>query len=82
MTLTNSSGQMKTAISNGFGYYSFSDVVAGETYTIAASSKRFQFAPRLIMLSDAITELDLVAQPEGVADRRRSIRSVAQLISR
>jgi len=82
VTLTNSSGQTKTAISNGFGYYSFSDVAAGETYTIGASSKRYQFAPRLFMLSDAITELDLVAQPEGVADRRRSIRSVAQLISR
>ena len=45
-----------------FGYYSFTDVEVGQSYTVSVSSKRFTFATRLINLNDAVDGLDFEAQ--------------------
>ncbi len=44
LTLTDSSGQTKTATTSAFGYYHFEDVTAGATYIISAAAKRFVFS--------------------------------------
>ena len=41
VTITSTSGEVRSAISSSFGYYSFEDVTAGETYLISVSAKRF-----------------------------------------
>lgn len=43
ITLTDASGNVRTATTTSFGYYRFADVAAGETYVIAATGKRFAF---------------------------------------
>jgi len=43
VTMTDSSGNVRTATSTSFGYYRFSDVAAGETYIFTAQGKRFTF---------------------------------------
>ena len=44
ITMTDASGNNRTALTNSFGYYRFSDVTAGATYIITAQSKRFTFS--------------------------------------
>jgi uncharacterized protein (DUF2141 family) len=41
ITITDSSGAIRTTSTTTFGYYRFDDVQAGETYIISARGKRF-----------------------------------------
>jgi protocatechuate 3,4-dioxygenase beta subunit len=43
--LTDSSGNVRTAITDSLGYYQFDTVAAGETHTISVSAKRNRFNP-------------------------------------
>jgi hypothetical protein len=43
VTMTDSSGNMRTATTSIFGYYRFTDVPAGETYIFTVRGKRFTF---------------------------------------
>ena len=63
VTLTDSAGNTRTARTGSFGYYSFNEVEAGQTYTIAVNSKRFVFASQVVSVSDSITDLDFTAIP-------------------
>ncbi len=46
---------------NFFGYYSFKDIPAGETYVINVYSKRYQFNPQVINLTEDLNELNFIA---------------------
>lgn len=63
VVLTNTLGQTRTALSNGFGYYSFDDVSVGETYVVSATSKRYTFTPMVISPTEGTNELNLTAEP-------------------
>ena len=56
-------GGTRRVITTAFGYYRFDDVLAGEAYVIAVSSKRFEFAPRVINVIDELTNVDFTADP-------------------
>ena len=58
-------GQLFSAISNPFGYYSFNDLEAGNFYVMTISHKRYQFADdmRTFSLQDDITGVDFIANP-------------------
>ncbi len=60
--ISDQAGHTRSAITSAFGYYSFTDVEVGQTYTVSVSSKRFTFATRLVNLTDAIDGLDFTAQ--------------------
>ncbi len=60
VTLTDSQGMTLRVLSSSFGYYSFADVPAGETYIIGVASKRFHYTPRVIFAFDDLTEPDFV----------------------
>ncbi len=45
VTLTDTNGVRRTATTSTFGYYSFTNVPAGPTYTAAVASRRYQFTP-------------------------------------
>lgn len=62
VSLTDMSGNTRTARSSAFGYYSFEDVEVGATYTVAVSSKRFTFIPQVVSVNDNIADLDFTAQ--------------------
>lgn len=51
IVMTNSSGATRYALTNLLGYYVFHDVEVGETYIFEASSKRYQFANPLQVVS-------------------------------
>lgn len=41
--MTDTNGNVRTAVTSAFGYYRFTDVAAGETYIFMAKGKRFTF---------------------------------------
>ena len=61
VTLTDFNGQNRTAITNSFGYFSFDEVPVGATYIFEIRHKRYQFAPQVINVTDAIENLEFVA---------------------
>lgn len=63
VTLIDSRGQMRTALSNSFGFYRFDDIAVGETYVFYVSSKRYQFTPRVLTVNEEITDLNFSAAP-------------------
>jgi subtilisin-like proprotein convertase family protein len=64
VTLTNQAGEIvQSAVTGAFGFYRFSNVEVGQTYIVAVGSKRYFFTPRVIQVSDNLTELDFTALP-------------------
>lgn len=61
--MTDSSGAIRTATTTSFGYYTFADVPAGETYILTARAKRFSFAQptQVVSVSEETTEINFVA---------------------
>lgn len=63
VTITGPGGRKYQVMTNPFGYYSFENIPAGDSYFIAAEHKSFRFTPRVLSISDAVNNLDLVANP-------------------
>ena len=62
VSLTDSNGQRRITTSNSFGYYKFDDVQVGETYTISANHKRYEFSPRVLTLEDELTGFNITSK--------------------
>lgn len=64
ITLTDSSGAARTALTASLGYYSFEDIRAGETYILSIRSKRFTFSvsTRVLTVTDTLSDVDFVAE--------------------
>lgn len=62
VVLDDGNGNVRTALTSSFGYYSFDNVEAGRSYTVTVQSKRYQFTPKLVTVGDAIEDLDFIAQ--------------------
>ncbi|HQY68773.1 MAG TPA: carboxypeptidase regulatory-like domain-containing protein, partial [Pyrinomonadaceae bacterium] len=60
VTLTDSHGNRRTAITSSFGSYRFEDVEAGDTYIIAVNSRRYRFATRVVNVTDSLSDVDFV----------------------
>ncbi len=56
-------GEVRGALSNSFGYYRVDDLVVGELYSVTATHKRYQFVDgqRTISLEDNLDGYDFVA---------------------
>lgn len=63
ISMTDLNGTVRTALSSTFGYYQFDQVPVGQSYTLQAASKRYQFAnnPRVLNLVDTINDEDFVS---------------------
>jgi hypothetical protein len=59
--LTNAAGVRRSAVTSSFGFYTFTDVGAGQTYSIAVRSRRYKFASRSVSVLDTLTGVDFVA---------------------
>lgn len=64
ITLTDSDGEQRTAVSNSFGFYRFNDVPAGETYIMTISAKRYIFSPnsKVVSVTDDLLNADWIAE--------------------
>ena len=60
--MTNTNGNTRTALTNSFGYYRFENVAVGQTYIFNVTSKGNSFAPRVVIISEQIENLDFTAQ--------------------
>lgn len=60
VTITDTDGNVRVALTNGFGYYSFDEVEVGRDYIVTPVRKGYQFTPRLISLTDGLADLDFV----------------------
>ncbi len=58
VTLTNQFGQTRKVTTNASGTYQLDDVEAGQTYTLTATYRRFQFGTKVIQVSDSIADAD------------------------
>ena len=65
VTMTDSSGISRSAITSSLGYFRFDDVETGQTYIISVHSKVHQFAQptQVVVVADEITGLDFTASP-------------------
>jgi hypothetical protein len=63
VSITDASNNTRIAITNPFGYYSFSNVAAGATYTISVRAKRYTFTPQMMLVNNNLTNVDFVAGP-------------------
>lgn len=61
VTITRENGTSLTTATNSLGYYRFDEMDTGYTYIVSAASKRYEFSPRLISLTDEIANLDFFA---------------------
>jgi hypothetical protein len=57
VTLTDTNGESRTVMTGKFGSFRFTDVLAGETYILTVTSKRYNYAPLVITANEDITEL-------------------------
>ncbi len=61
VTLVDADGNVRTAMSNAWGYFAFYDVPAGRTYAASVKHKQFRFQVRSIDLGDDFANLDFTA---------------------
>jgi hypothetical protein len=63
VTFTATNGETRTALTNPFGYYRFTDLAVGETYVFSVSSKRYKFEndSQVINLTEARNDVNFVA---------------------
>jgi hypothetical protein len=68
VTMTDSSGNTRTATTTSFGYFSFDDVAAGETYIFAARGKRFSFGQntQVHSITEETSNINFVADYQSV----------------
>jgi sugar lactone lactonase YvrE len=62
ITFTDERGGDRVAVTNAFGYYTLSDLAAGQAYLARVSSKGLVFPSRLIQVNDSIAGADFSAQ--------------------
>jgi CSLREA domain-containing protein len=61
VTITNQNGEVKTSVTNSFGFYRFSEIESGQTYIIQAISKRYLFSPQVIVVNETLENFDFTA---------------------
>lgn len=61
VTITDESGKVRSTLTGSLGYYHLEDIEAGHTYVISVWSRRFTFEPRVISVTDNLTDVDFFA---------------------
>jgi hypothetical protein len=57
-------GSRRIALTNPFGYYTFQNVLTGQTYTMGVNSRLYSFPPPVqVTVNDNIINQDFVALP-------------------
>jgi hypothetical protein len=56
--MVDGNGQTRVAITNAFGYYSFSNVTAGQSVTLTAASRGLQFPAQTVSVSDTLSQVN------------------------
>ncbi|MEQ1606979.1 MAG: carboxypeptidase-like regulatory domain-containing protein, partial [Pyrinomonadaceae bacterium] len=62
VAITDSAGDRRSVTTGSFGFYSFEDVEAGQSYVIGVTSKRYRFGSRVVNVTDSLSDVDFVGQ--------------------
>jgi hypothetical protein len=62
VVLADAEGNVRTATTSSFGYFSFAGVPMGDDYTISVQSKRYHFESRSIAARGGLADIELVAR--------------------
>lgn len=62
VTISGQDGQPRTALTGSFGYYRFDNVTSGQTYVVSVAAKRYLFAPRVVDVSENLTDVDFTPE--------------------
>jgi hypothetical protein len=65
VSITDVNGNVRSAVTNSFGYYSIEGFTAGETYMLTVTDKNYHFAPQAMNVSGSTTEFNATAQPSN-----------------
>lgn len=62
--LVDAFGQVRYATTNPFGYYRFTNVEAGETYTLNVGAKNYMFKPstRILQVNEELTDINFISE--------------------
>ena len=60
--LTEANGNTQIVRTSSFGYYRFEDIEVGQNVTLMVYSRRYQFAPQIVNVSEKLTDLNFTAQ--------------------
>jgi hypothetical protein len=63
VTCQDFNGNTRVTRTGSFGYFSFSDIVVGETYVFYVESKGLVFPMRTLTVLDELNDLEFLAQP-------------------
>jgi hypothetical protein len=66
VVMTDNMGNSRIVRTNPFGYFSFLEVAAGETYVFNVKSKRYIFDSRVINIDDDLTDLIFTPSQNGI----------------
>ena len=61
--MSGQNGNVRSAITNPFGYYRFGEVEVGQIYILNVRHKRLTYDARTLTLFDSLTDLDFVPRP-------------------
>lgn len=53
-------GVRRIATTSSFGIYFFDNVSTGQNYTLTAASKRYRFAPLILLVNNSLTDVNFV----------------------
>ncbi len=62
VVITDQAGIRRSVTTGSFGFYSFDDVEAGQSYVIGVSSKRFRFGSRVVSVADSLADVNFIGQ--------------------
>ena len=65
VSVVDPTGNIRTAVTNSFGYYRFDVLPAGDNYVFSVSAKEHQFQPQVINVTEDLTALNFTALPSG-----------------
>ncbi len=63
VSVTDSGGSTRTALTNSFGYYRFDALLAGNTYIFDVRAKRLTFASQVITITEETSDLNFTGNP-------------------
>jgi hypothetical protein len=58
VSITDSNGATRYAMTNNFGYFRFNEIAVGETYTFNVSAKRYRFSPQMLTVNEVTNNLN------------------------
>ncbi|HEX8288273.1 MAG TPA: ice-binding family protein [Pyrinomonadaceae bacterium] len=62
VSLTITSGETFTTMTNSFGYYKFTGIESGQTVVISVTSKRYRYSPKVLNVGEDLSESDFVPE--------------------